>query len=65
MQRVRGSELRSVVYRSVSVSVEEFSINEETMSERQNTVVSSFDPKRSRTSAFDIHEWIYEQLHVP
>ena len=35
------------------------------MSESQNTVVCSLDPKSPRISAFDIHEWIYEQLHVP
>jgi len=35
------------------------------MSEGQNTVVCSFDPKSPRNSAFDIHEWISEQLHVP
>jgi len=27
--------------------------------------VCSFDPKRPRISALDIHEWIFEQLHVP
>jgi len=47
------------------VSAEEWIINKEPISERQNNVVSSFDPKRPRASAFDIHEWIYEQLHVP
>ena len=35
------------------------------MSERQNAVVCSFNPKSPRTSALDIHEWIYEKLHVP
>ena len=35
------------------------------MSERQNTVVCSFDPKSPRISALDIHEWIFEQLHLP
>ena len=35
------------------------------MSERRNTVVRSFDPKSPRISALDIHEWIYEQLHMP
>jgi len=28
-------------------------------------VVCSFDPKSPRISALDIHEWIFEQLHVP
>jgi hypothetical protein len=35
------------------------------MSERQNTIVFTFDPKSPRISAFDIHEWIYEHLHLP
>jgi hypothetical protein len=35
------------------------------MVERQHTVVCIFDPRSPRISAFEIHEWIYEQLHVP
>jgi len=35
------------------------------MSEQQNTAVCSFDPKSPRISVLDIHEWIFEQLHVP
>ena len=35
------------------------------MSEWQNTVVCSFNPKSPRISAFDIHEWNFEQLNVP
>jgi len=35
------------------------------MSERKNTLVCTFDPHKPRISAFDIHEWIYKQLHVP
>jgi len=35
------------------------------MSERRNTVVCSFGPKSPRISAFDIYEWIFEQLYVP
>ena len=35
------------------------------MSAGQNTVVCSFDPKSPRISAFDIHEWIFEHLHMP
>ena len=35
------------------------------MSKRQNTLVCTFDSKSPRNSAFDIHEWIYKQLHVP
>ena len=57
--------VRSAVYRTVSVSAEKRSRNKEIMSERQNTVVCYFDPKSPRTSALDIHEWIFEQLHVP
>ena len=57
--------MRSVVYRSVSVSAEKRSRNKEIMSERRNTVVCSFGPKSPRISAFDIYEWIFEQLYVP
>jgi len=35
------------------------------MSERQNTVICTFDHKSPRISAFDTHEWILEHLHVP
>jgi hypothetical protein len=35
------------------------------MAERKHTVVCIFDPKSPRIFAFEIHEWIYEQLHVP
>ena len=35
------------------------------MSERRNTVVCYFDPKSPRISALSIHEWIFEQPHVP
>jgi hypothetical protein len=35
------------------------------MSERQNTVICTFDHKIPRISTFDIHEWIFEHLHVP
>jgi hypothetical protein len=34
------------------------------MAERKHTVVCIFDPNSPRISAFEIHEWIYEQLHV-
>jgi len=54
--------VRSVVYHTVSVSAEKRSRNKVTMSERQNTVVCSFDPKSPRISALDI---IFEQLHLP
>jgi hypothetical protein len=35
------------------------------MAERQNTLTCSFDPKSPRISAFEIHEWIHEQLKIP
>ena len=35
------------------------------MSERQNTVLCTFGPTSSRISAFEIHEWIHDQLRVP
>ena len=35
------------------------------MSGCQNTVICTFDHKSPRISAFDIHDWIFEQLHVP
>jgi len=57
--------VRSVVYHTVSVSVEKRSRNKEIMSEGRNTVVFSFGPKSPRISALDIHEWVYEQLHMP
>ena len=57
--------VRSVVYRTVSVSAEKRSRNKGIISEGQNTVVCSFDPKSPRISALDIHDWIFEQLHVP
>jgi hypothetical protein len=34
------------------------------MAERKHTVVCIFDPNSPRISAFEIHEWIYDQLHV-
>jgi len=47
------------------VSAEKRSRNKGIISEGQNTVVCSFDPKSPRISALDIHDWIFEQLHVP
>ena len=35
------------------------------MSEGQNSVICIFDHKSPRISAFDIHDWIFEHLHVP
>jgi hypothetical protein len=35
------------------------------MAERQNTLTFVFDPKSPRVSAFEIHEWIHEQLRIP
>jgi hypothetical protein len=34
------------------------------MGERQNTIVCIFDTKSPRITAFNIHEWIYEQLRL-
>jgi hypothetical protein len=34
------------------------------MAERKQTIVCMFDPQSPRISAFDIHEWLYEQLHI-
>jgi hypothetical protein len=34
------------------------------MEDRKHTLVCSFDPKSPRMSAFELHEWIYEQLQV-
>jgi hypothetical protein len=34
------------------------------MSERQNTIVCVFDLKSPRVSAYEIHEWIYEQMSL-
>jgi len=34
------------------------------MTERQQTIVCAFDQCSPRVSAFDIHEWIYETLHL-
>ena len=57
--------VRSLVYHTVFVSAEKRSRNKGSISERQNTVVCSFDPKSPGITALDIHEWIFEQLHVP
>jgi len=35
------------------------------MAERQHTMVCVFDPTSPRISAYEIHEWIHEQLQVP
>jgi hypothetical protein len=35
------------------------------MSERQNTVVSTFDPAGLRMMACDLHDWIFEVLQLP
>jgi hypothetical protein len=37
---------------------------EGTMSDRQNTQVYSFDPRSPRINAFQIHEWIHENLQL-
>jgi hypothetical protein len=35
------------------------------MTERQNTVVCTFDPSSPRINAYDIHEWIHAALKIP
>jgi hypothetical protein len=42
-----------------------YEIRKETMSEGQNTIVCTFNTKIPRISAFDIQDWIYNQLQVP
>ena len=34
------------------------------ISDGQNTIVRSFDPRSPRINVFRIHEWIYESLHL-
>jgi len=34
------------------------------MAERQHTMVRIFDPTSPRISAYEIHEWIHDQLQV-
>jgi hypothetical protein len=34
------------------------------MTERENTIVCTFDPQSPRITAYDIHEWIYETMHL-
>ena len=34
------------------------------MAERKQTIICMFDLKSPRISAFDIHEWLYDQLHI-
>ena len=34
------------------------------MAERKQTIICMFDLKSPRISTFDIHEWLYEQLHI-
>ena len=38
---------------------------DEEMVERQQTIVCIFDPSSPKISDYDIHEWIFEQLHIP
>lgn len=35
------------------------------MSDRHNTIVCCFDPRSPRITAYHIHEWIHECLHIP
>jgi len=34
------------------------------MTDRQNTIVCCFDPRSPRITAYQIHEWIHENLHL-
>jgi predicted regulator of Ras-like GTPase activity (Roadblock/LC7/MglB family) len=34
------------------------------MAARSNTIVLSFDPASPRISAFEIHEWLHDELRV-
>ena len=34
------------------------------MTERQQTIVCAFDQRSPRVSAFQLHEWVYETLHL-
>jgi hypothetical protein len=36
----------------------------ERMTERENTLVCTFDPQSHRITAYDIHEWIQETMHL-
>ena len=38
---------------------------EEGMAERKQQIVCIVDPSSPKISAYDIHEWIFEQLHMP
>jgi hypothetical protein len=35
------------------------------MCDRKNTPVCSFDPASPRLTAYEIHEWIQDQLRIP
>jgi 6-phosphogluconolactonase (cycloisomerase 2 family) len=35
------------------------------MAEHQQTIVCMFDLSNPRISVYDIHEWLFEQLHIP
>jgi hypothetical protein len=35
------------------------------MCDRKNTLVCRFDPANSRLNAYEIHEWIHDQLRIP
>jgi len=34
------------------------------MTERENALVCAFDPQSPRITAYNIHEWIYETMHL-
>ena len=47
------------------VRLSKWSSNRETMCERKNTLVCSFERDSPRISALDIHDWIFEKLAIP
>ena len=63
---VSGVAIRSVFVLPVADSTECWvEEGRRTMAERQKTTVCMFDLSSLRISTYEIHEWIYEQLHIP
>jgi hypothetical protein len=66
LREVSGVSIRIVFVLSAADStacwVEE---GRRTITERQQTIVCMFDLSSPRLSVYDIHEWIFEQLHIP
>jgi hypothetical protein len=34
------------------------------MTERKNTIVCTFDQSALRLTAYEVHKWIYDELHL-